>query len=219
MYHRLACPELYQKLTDAYTAYRNTQSIEPEFLPRITTTTPQQMSASSILTISKKADMALTLHPRHDQVSQLRQDCKFSGSHDRLRLSHMTDSYTRNIPLVLPIEIKRSDGNSEEAKLQLAVWQYGALQHWRHMSSGPGLDNWPLLIGLTVVGHRWTSYIGWRTNGQTLNTCNIGSLLSTDSYHDIFTLLSLVWRILNWVEEEHWPKLVRTVSHRIQQGS
>ena len=82
-------------------------------------------------------------------------------------LSQMSDAYTSTLILGCGIEVKASDGDCDEASMQLGVWCAAGLEKLRRLY--PVKDDHDLrpLIGITVIGHDWNIHIGWkRVNGD-----------------------------------------------------
>lgn len=62
--------------------------------------------------------------------------------------------------------VKDTDGDREEARLQLTIWFAAQFEKFIQLSNyhGKGIDErqLPPVIGWTVVGHNWYLYIGYR---------------------------------------------------------
>ncbi|GAB7357754.1 hypothetical protein MBLNU459_g0405t1 [Dothideomycetes sp. NU459] len=76
----------------------------------------------------------------------------------------MADTYTSTVPMVSAVQVKKTGGDSLEAKLQLGIWQAAALSHLHSMFIGAdgALPASLVRIGWTVVGHSWDFYITWK---------------------------------------------------------
>lgn len=153
MYGRSLCSRV---LTYTDDTHSQSQNIAQEYLP------------SDRTSFNRKADFAIAINPKHELVTSLRSTCKSYTT-----LSHMADSYTRNLCLVGAVEVKKLDGHAEEAKLQLGIWQAAALKH--QCLTFPSIDGTPSILpsqlGWTVVGHHWHMFITWRQiDGATVRT-------------------------------------------------
>lgn len=116
--------------------------------------------------LPKKTDIVMAVAPESKALVDVKMRC--SAPH---AWSHMADCYTSTIPLFCGLEVKRHGGSSEEAELQLGVWQAAALAH---LTARLAIEAYPAVspsslvppvipptIGCTVVGHQWSFYIAW----------------------------------------------------------
>ncbi|KAF1352476.1 hypothetical protein BDV97DRAFT_147398 [Delphinella strobiligena] len=129
----------------------------------------------------------------------------------------MSDLYTSTVPLVSAVEVKRYGGDTAEAELQLGTWQAAALAHFHCMFVGQdGRISTSLpQIGWSVIGHTWAFHIAWKDGVRGPTTIR-GPFLpgagSTATYHGIFTLLSLLCNMFDWLLDTYWPEFARCVS-------
>ncbi|KAF4547267.1 Mur ligase middle domain-containing protein [Elsinoe fawcettii] len=140
------------------------QAIDTQFLPQTTS-----IAAGFTKAFDKRVDFAIAFDIDSDRVKAIHDTTRQAGSNTSLTFSHMSDTYTQLLPLTCPIEVKRKGGNSEEAELQLAIWQAGAFRHrsieWNEPLEIVRLVPWGEIpqISWTVVGHTWTPYLSWYT--------------------------------------------------------
>ena len=163
----------------------------------------------------RKTDFALAFAPEHSGIALLRQQALDLG----LPLSHMSDSFTRTVPVAHPIEVKTAGGNAEEAQLQLAVFHAATLSFLAGLNAssvGPtpdGLELQPSL-GWAVVGHTWSVYIAWQdTDGNVrIRSPTLSRPTGTTSFLDLFTLLSVLREGILWLREDYWSQYSRRLS-------
>lgn len=136
---------------------RQTQAINPEVLP----ITPKNYR------VQKKADYAFSFHRNTPQISDLYDQLYLEGLGDRI--SHTTDANTKRLALFSGIEVKQENGGKDEALAQLAIWLAAGLENVRRLGE-LGQEQQYLdeelhpVIGWTVIGHDWYTYIAYRVN-------------------------------------------------------
>lgn len=203
------------------TGFRQTQTIEPSFLPSLPTTS---------LAIAKKADLALAFSPYDQNIGPIIQS--YLSRNPGSTLSQMQDAYTSLIPLVCGLEVKQAGGDSNEGLTQLAIWATAGLEKVEQLRrSSPGNGRPRMIqpvVGIVVVGHTWDFYIVWREEtGRTVSYTplvlairGIGKLklrwqvvqgphaalaCGTGSYYDIFVLYKVLSRLRTWLSQKYWP--------------
>jgi len=149
-------------------------------------------------------------------------------------ISQTTDAYTKCIALFSGLEVKQSNGVNTEALAQLSIWLTAGLEKTRLLGASSGqtsrIDQLQPMIGWTVIGHDWHTYIAFRAihEGQDrvvitlLPTCNHNELIcgikyvegpiesltaSTRTYYGIFKILDLICRVSQYAGDVYWPWL------------
>ena len=81
-----------------------------------------------------------------------------------------SDPYTANTLLFCPLEIKKPDGNFQEAQLQISIWMASVLAHLDTLKlKNQSTQSLPLVFGWTVVGHQWCLHMAWREDDGSVN--------------------------------------------------
>jgi len=168
-----------------------TQSLDPVYLSRI-----RNPATGQSVTLMKKTDFAVGL------------DVEGLVEPETVSLSPMADAYTQVMPQLCPLEVKRPGGNSEEAGLQVMVWQAASLAHLQSLKA-TGMSDAPLppIIGWTVEGPSWKFYIAWKEDdGRVMVVGPFAEAnAGTTEVKSIFVLLGLWARIIKWFEQEYYP--------------
>jgi hypothetical protein len=155
---KISCQVYTKKLL--LTRSRQTQTIEPSFLPSLPTTS---------LTVAKKADLAIAFSPYDHDIGPVIQS--YLSRNPGSTLSQMQDAYTSSIPLICGLEVKQAGGDSNEGLTQLAIWTTAGLEKVEQLQRrNPGLRRSGMIqpiVGIVVVGHTWEFYIVWpEENGR-----------------------------------------------------
>ena len=181
-----------------------TQSVQDQHLPRILSQVHR-----------RKTDFALSFAPEHRGIALLRQQALDLG----LPLSHMSDSFTRTVPVAHPVEVKTAGGNAEEAQLQLAVFHAATLSFLASLNAGSvesTSDNLELQpsLGWAVVGHTWSVYIAWQdADGIVrIRSPTLSRPMGTTSFLDLFTLLSVLREGFSWLRDDYWSRYSQRLS-------
>jgi len=136
---------------------RQTQAINPKVLP----VTPKNYR------VQKKADYTFSFHRNSPQISDLYDQLYLKGLGDRI--SQTTDANTKRLALFSGIEVKQENGGKDEALAQLAIWLAAGLENVRRLGElsqrqqSLGEELHPV-VGWTVIGHDWHTYIAYRVN-------------------------------------------------------
>jgi hypothetical protein len=130
---------------------RQTQSIDPRFLPILPGTTDP---------FAKETDFALAFNPYHDRVRPILEDVR--SKRPGTDLSQMSDVYTSSVVLGCGLEIKGPGGNHDEAVVQLGIWCAAGLLQRRELSTTDISPSQKPLLGWTVIGHDWRLHMSWR---------------------------------------------------------
>lgn len=105
----------------------------------------------------------------------------FSDAHPGVSLSPMQDAYTRSIMLSCAAEIKEPSGDQGEAAIQLAVFQSASLAKLHELTAdrssfvpgGRPPCELPALLGWTIIGHEWKSYITYATPDSIVSALHV----------------------------------------------
>ena len=79
------------------------------------------------------------------------------------------DANTKRLALFSGIEVKQENGGKDEALVQLAIWLAAGSENLRRLSELgrqevlPAEEDRPI-VGWTVIGHDWHTYIAYRAN-------------------------------------------------------
>ncbi|TKX25036.1 hypothetical protein C1H76_2692 [Elsinoe australis] len=193
------------------------QAIDTQFLPQTT-----DIVADFAKSFDKRIDFAIAFDIESERVKELQSITRHAGSNGSVTLSQMSDTYTQLLPLFCPIEVKRRGGNSEEAELQLAIWQASALRH-RCIKYNEPLKTAQLTpylgvpqISWTVVGHTWTPHLSWYTAEEGLILVPInGADLGTSNRISLLRLIAVFEEIFIWAKEDFWADYQQAVHGRI----
>ncbi|KAG8622914.1 hypothetical protein KVT40_009231 [Elsinoe batatas] len=182
------------------------QTHKVEYLPQYTDKVPHFTKM-----FDKRTDFALAFDIESPRVQAMQQSCRISGSHDALPLSHMNDSFTQTLPLFAPIEVKRQGGSSEDAEVQLAVWQASAIRHKLGFLTGDvfcmdQIDNGLApQISWTIIGHDWTPYLSWYDFDDGMHMIPITGLrLGTRNRATLLGLVAVFEEVWRWATDVHW---------------
>lgn len=158
----------------------------------------------------------------------------FGHAHPSVSLSHMQDAYTRSIMLSYALEIKEPSGDQGEAAIQLAVFQSASLAKLHELVTDRFGDpdeedsqqELPALLGWTIIGHEWKSFITYATQDSIVSTShNIPErsvltdipktqvcqgpfdhlVAGTGSLRSTFMLFDLIKRACDTLENGLWP--------------
>ena len=125
--------------------------VEPTLLPLHTSGLP----------LAKKADLAYAVTPDHTDVNGVYDS--FAAKHPGMTVSHLQDAYTRSLVIDYAVEVKEPSGDQSQASMQLALFHAALLRKFESLVAMSGQstsrDRFPPLLGRTVVGHDWRSYI------------------------------------------------------------
>ena len=129
----------------------------------------------------------------------------------------MSDDYTGKLAMLAGVEVKRDGGNGPEALAQLSMWLAAgitSLSRLRncqkdHMPSQKRLP----LMGWTVVGHRWETYIAYEKEPHHVQIFGpIGSISAdTSSYYGVFKLMDMIEKMKEYGKQTYWPWLLEDV--------
>lgn len=182
--------------------------------------------------VNKKADYALAFSSRREDILSLYE--RVSLGELGHTISQTTDAYTKRIAFFSGLEVKQSNGGNTEALAQLSIWLTAGLEKTRLLGALGGqmsrIDQLQPVIGWTVIGHDWHTYIAFRAvnEGQDrvvsklLPEWNTNELIcglkyvegpiesltaSTRTYYGIFKLLDLICRVSQHAENVYWPWL------------
>lgn len=132
----------------------------------------------------------------------------------------MTDAHTKRLAMASGAEVKPAHGNSVEALAQLATWLASGFTKIRELSLEAEkrvviVDLLPM-IGWTVVGHEWRTYMAYDIQIDGERVVNIVDLLirlsaSTNSICDIIKLLALMKGSKEYARYVYWPRLKNNV--------
>lgn len=166
--------------------------------------------------INKKADYALIFSPRHPEIAEIYRPLLRKG----YNLSQMTDTHTKRLVMASVAEIKPANGNCVEALAQLATWFASGFTKIRELNleAGEGvvINDLPPMIGWTVVGHDWRTYMACdlENDGERVVSMVgplVGLSASTNSIWDIFKLLALMEGVKEYARGAYWPWLKKNV--------
>lgn len=138
--------------------------------------------------INKTADYAL-VYPAHDpEIAGVYQPLLLAGYSP----SQMTDTYTKHLVMASGAEVKPAHGNSVEALTQLATWFGSGFTKIResNVEAGKeaGIDELQRMIGYTVVGHIWDTYMACdiETDGERVVSM-VGPLIGLSTTTGFYT--------------------------------
>lgn len=145
---------LIQRKTDVPSRRRQSQTINPEFLSK----TPHNAR------FTRKADYAFSFNRNAPHVSGLYGKLNRAG----ISISHTTDASTKRLALFSGIEVKPENGGKDEALVQLATWLSAGLENVKTLGSASREEPFSSeellpMLGWTVIGHDWHTYIAFRT--------------------------------------------------------
>jgi hypothetical protein len=144
--------------------FRQSQVINSELLPIM----PKNYR------VQKKADYAFSFHRNTPHVSELYNKLGLAGVGDSI--SQTIDAGTKRMALFSGMEVKQENGGKDEALAQLATWLAAGLENLRKLGDSSrkmpfSCDELHPVVGWTVIGHDWHTYIAYRTSrngGDTL---------------------------------------------------
>ncbi|KAK5019301.1 hypothetical protein LTR39_000457 [Cryomyces antarcticus] len=180
------------------------QAIDPMLLPQM----PNKVR------INRKADYALAFSCRKEDILSVYEKVSLGGH--GYNLSQTTDAFTKRVALFSGLEVKQSNGGNTEALAQLAIWLTAGLERTKLLGELNGehfpVDQLQPMIGWTVVGHDWHSYIAYRALHEGQDRVYVEGpietlAVSTRSYYGIFKLLDLINRVKEFAERVYWPWL------------
>ncbi|TKA79582.1 hypothetical protein B0A49_08194 [Cryomyces minteri] len=173
------------------------QAIDPMLLPQM----PNKVR------INRKADYALAFSCRKEDILSVYEKVSLGGL--GYNLSQTTDAFTKRVALFSGIEVKQSNGGNTEALAQLSIWLTAGLERIKLLGELNGeqfpVDQLQPMIGWTVVGHDWHSYIAYKAIHEGQDRVYVEGpietlAVSTRSYYGIFKLLGLINRVKEFAE-------------------
>ena len=150
--------------TDQRFVLRQSQQINASLLP---------MMRNNPSRINKKTDYAFSFSCRDPEIFKLYQEVSLGGQ--GYEIGQTTDAFTKRVILFSGVEVKPDDGGKKEALAQLAIWLTASLEKNRSLGKlvkhgDTDLSDWLLpTVGITVVGHDWSTYIGYQVANEVVS--------------------------------------------------
>lgn len=107
-------------------------------------------------------DFVLGFNPKNNKVYNTLQ----SISHELpgLSLGLTKNPFTKRVPTIAVVEVKPYGGDEAQGYTQLVIGLASLLERNRQLQKVRGAETQPLLpvIGVLVIGHTWSIYVGFR---------------------------------------------------------
>jgi len=159
--------------------------------------------------INRKTDYAFSFSCRDPEIFKLYQEVSLGGQ--GYEIGQTTDAFTKRVILFSGVEVKPDDGGKKEALAQLAIWLTASLEKNRSLGKmvkheDTDLSDWLLpTVGITVVGHDWSTYIGYQVANE-VHVVPIDVIFAnTRSIYGIMKLRDLKRRLQEYGLQEYWP--------------
>lgn len=184
---------------------RQTQAVDKDFLP---------VWQNNTFTY-KKADYALSFSNTHPDLQPVYQ--AFRKQPIAQHLSQMDDRYTGDLAMLAGVEVKRNGGNGQDAQAQLFLWLAAGITSLRLLRTCRKEGSYAMkrlpLVGWTVVGHRWETYIAFEREAYSVSgdVEIIGPITGangdTRTIEGVFKLINLVKVVKQYGQDMYWPWL------------
>ena len=184
-----------------------TQGVRPQFLP--TVAKDADSNGPRVTVPSKKTDLTLAWNEFMEPAKQFA-----LGQSPINQFSHASSEMR---PLQCAVEVKATTapGATDEARLQLALCQAGALSHLFQYTKGiRAADDTtmedvelPVQVGWVVCGHRWELYMShWDPKAKSVTFAGpLGRMvLGTDSRIAVLQLIAVLRRLARWLVTDYW---------------
>ncbi|CAK4019453.1 Hypothetical predicted protein [Lecanosticta acicola] len=171
------------------------------------------MLKTNVMSLQKKSDVAITYSPLSPAIRELRAEMIKQD----VGMSHFSDAFTEFVPVGFLVEVKSQSGSMDEAELQIAVCAAAAIAYLdllRPAEQDTPQEKPPVTLGWTVCGHDWKLWIAWQGEEKAVHVrgINLGSALGsigTSGLGNIFALICVLRRAIQWLDEEYMPVYTR----------
>lgn len=145
------------------------------------------------MTVNRKVNYCLTSSIDNPNFGPI-YDILSSGT-STLTLGLTNDAVTENLPILFGVEIKKTNGDIDDAEVQLKIFFHAFFKRLEYIETYLERKVDMAVMGVVVHGHIWIPYVACR-DGTELHVERLAhAICHTESFLGVFTTISLMDRI------------------------